>query len=214
MNSLNFKIPSSFFFKQNIFSNAKSMFNSMISLTSNNNVIRNFVGLIEDMSVEENYLVETELFSKDVLEFYTQHNMNKLDKIKDKLLYDKYYTEMRGGGMGDYLLKFEDKLQNVKEALINFPKSRRAILTMPYSNKLSHEVKNFDDNEQKCLRELHFYIENDLLHCTGYMRCQAAIIFPKNIHFIGSIIKEVSQSIKLPAGCYTHIITTLVSDRQ
>jgi hypothetical protein len=46
------------------------------------------------------------------------------------------------------------------------------------------------------------------------MRAQAAIIFPKNIHFIGSVMDEVAKRVGVEGGSYTHFVVTLVRDRQ
>lgn len=211
MNTLKNSIPSNFYMK-NVFKNPLEMYNTISNVTKNGK-IRNFCGVIEDMS-RESLVVETDLFSKEILEFYTKHNMGLLDKSKESEKYSKFYSELRGGNMGDYSFMFQEKISNVVDSLIKFPSSKRAILTMPYSNKHSHEVKHFDDAEQKCLRELHFYVEDGLLHCTGFMRAQASIIFPKNIHFIGEVFNQISDKIQVPLGLYTHFVTTLVYDRE
>jgi thymidylate synthase len=177
------------------------------------NPIRNFCGVIENMN-RKFLSIETDIFNNDILEFYTKHNMGLLDKNKDYQKYEKYYNEMRGGEMGDYSYKFQDKLANVVDALKKFPKSKRAIITMPYSRKTSDQVKHSNDSENKCLRELQFFIEDDYLHCTGFMRAQASIIFPKNIHFIGEVFNQIADEINVPIGTYTHFVTTLVYDRE
>jgi thymidylate synthase len=211
VNSIKKTLPGSLYLN-NIFKNPLEMFNSINELTKKSKV-RNFCGVIENMN-RDSIVVETDLFTKEILEFYSKHNMGLLDKAKDAEVYSKYYTELRGGSMGDYSDKFQDKFSNVVDALTKFPNTKRGIITMPYSNKKSHEVKHSEDSEYKCLRELHFYIEDGLLHCTGFMRAQAAIIFPKNIHFIGEVFNQVSEQINVPVGSYTHFVTTLVYDRE
>jgi thymidylate synthase len=209
--------PSKSIFINNVFKNPLGMYNFICELTrtvrDNKNKIRNFCGVIEEMD-NNSIVIETELFNKEVLDFYSMHNMSKLDKIKDDEMYKKYYNQQRGGDMGDYSSFFEEKYQNVLDSLRKFPNSKRAIITMPYSDKKSYEVLHSNDAEQKCLRELHFYIEDDLLFCTGFMRAQAAIIFPKNIHFIGSVFNRLAEDLGISLGTYTHFVTCLVYDRE
>lgn len=175
--------------------------------------IRNFVGMIDQMK-KENLVIETDLFPKEVLEFYTGHNMGKFSKIDDADLYEKHYKNMRGGGPGDYSDKIQDKIDNVIKSLETKQTSKRAVLTIPFSSKTSADTKYFHDDEQKCLRELHFFVDEGVLHCSGYMRSQASVIFPKNIHFIGTVMNEIGNCLKLPVGTYTHFVTTLVKDRE
>ena len=77
-------------------------------------------------------VIETDLFDKDILEFYSKHNLNLLDKDgKHANLYKKYYTEARGGEQGDYRLNIQDKIDNVIDCLTNYPSSKRAVITIP-----------------------------------------------------------------------------------
>jgi len=73
-----------------------------------------------------------------------------------------------------------------------------------------------NDEDAKCLRELHLYLDdNDQLSGTVFFRAQTASLFPKNIHFIGSIMSEVAG--RLPRqpvpGTLFYLATVLVSDR-
>lgn len=43
---------------------------------------------------------------------------------------------------------------------------------------------------------------------------QAATIFPKNIHYIGTIMHIVARRLGVPVGAYTHFVTTLVDGRE
>jgi hypothetical protein len=160
--------------------------------------------VVADMS-PAGYLVETDLFPAAALEFYTRHNLGLLDpehNASDAEGYAKYYNPARGGGQGDYRAGMVAKIDNVVDCLAKFPASKRAILSVPNAAALDHTV----DADAKCLRELHFYIEAraplpeeeggpagavpaaevEAVHCTGFMRAQAASIFPKNIHMIGA----------------------------
>jgi len=197
-----------------IFSNPLDMYLHIKQLTESNPkmTIHNFVGIIESIT-RESILIETELFPKDALLFYTNHNMGLVSYETAPELYKQFYNNQRGGGQGDYSCSFQEKFKNVADCLTNFSESKRAVLTMPYSKKLSQDVKHFDDEEQKCLRELHFFVEGECLHCTGFMRSQARIIFPKNVHFIGTVMIDLAEILKLRTGSYTHFITTLVDGR-
>ena len=194
-----------------VFSTPLEMNNHLVTITNKTKLIRNFIGAITNMD-ESVLIVETDLFPRDSLTFYTRFNLDILDIIHntdDKLLYEKFYNPARGGGQGDYRTNIHNKIGNVVDCLSKFPSSKRAVLTIPDRN-VDHTI----DNDAKCLRELHFYIENTsipeslvishpelnntssqtsynttdkivYLSCTGFMRAQAATIFPKNIHFIG-----------------------------
>lgn len=186
------------------------MHDHMEDLTGAYSIVRNYCGVVNNMSKEE-LVIETDLFPREALVFYTNHNLLLPVEEAAKA---KYYTAARGGGQGDYRDGITEKIDNVKQCLTEFPHSKRAVLTVPYSSVFSKDVKHQDTNEAKCLRELHFYIENDdKLHCSGFMRAQAASIFPKNIHFIGSIMHLIGDSIGKEVGSYTHFVTTLTNER-
>mmetsp|Transcript_1198 Transcript_1198/g.1788 ORF Transcript_1198/g.1788 Transcript_1198/m.1788 type:complete len:89 (+) Transcript_1198:81-347(+) len=59
------------------FANAKELYDHIRSISKNEDkefVVRNFVGVIEDISVKAS-TVETELFPLGALEYYTKKNM-------------------------------------------------------------------------------------------------------------------------------------------
>ena len=73
----------------------------MNDITTSNDIVRNFHGVIEDMSPPAT-VVETELFPEDALEFYTLHNLGLLDPKNNKdhaKAYEKFYNAARGGGV-------------------------------------------------------------------------------------------------------------------
>lgn len=207
-----------------VYANPAAMLTHMLSLTSSHGLVRNFVGVISDMSASA-LIVPTPLFPADALEFYSRFNLCQLDaegNAHDKQLYDKFYTPARGGGQGDYRVGIKEKLENVIDCLRKFPNSKRAVLPIPHSTAGSMHADHTDTDEAKCLRELHFHLDADptaapgaprRLCCTGLMRAQAASIFPKNIHFIGTIMHHIAKQIDAPVGTYTHIVTTLVNER-
>lgn len=170
---------------------------------SKDNDVRNYACEI-DMS---NYLVETELFPKDVLHAYSQWNLEK--PLDDEL--KKYFNNLRGGGQGDYRHEMRAKTDNVVDCLNTFPQSKRALITICNEASPTHS----DDDNAKCMREIHFYLDNNKLNASVFFRAQAALIFPKNIHFIGSLMNEIAEKLNTkPELGHLHYLTTiLVSDR-
>lgn len=171
---------------------------------SHDESVRNFSREI-DMS---NYLVETELFPKDVLEAYSMWNLEKPATEATK----KHFNNTRGGGQGDYRIGMSQKIDNVVDCLTHFPKSKRALITICNSSMAEHP----SDDDAKCMREIHFYVTSEnKLSATVLFRAQAALIFPKNIHFIGSLMHEIAQRLPLKPelGTLYYLTTILVSDR-
>lgn len=84
------------------FATAKEMYSRLIELTSAGGggefVVRNFVGVIQDISVEAS-MVETDLFPQGALEYYTKKNMG-WDHTQDEC--DQWQLAERGGEQGDY----------------------------------------------------------------------------------------------------------------
>jgi len=183
------------------------MYADIESVTRTVKVVRNYTGEIENMSPA--YLVvETDLFPRGALEFYTRFNLNQTNEA-DKVAHAQWYNAARGGAQGDYRENIENKVGNVVDCLQKFPQSKRAVLTIAPAS-----TDHTSEKDAKCLRELHFYVEGDgRLHCTGFMRAQAAAIFPKNIHFIGTVMNLIAKKLNRTVGPYTHFVTTLVNDR-
>lgn len=162
------------------------------------------------------------LFPADALEFYSKFNLLQLDpdhNPRDAELHRAWYTPARGGGQGDYREGIREKVANVVDCLRRFPYSKRAVVTIPHTHAGSITADHTVTDEAKCLRELHFYIEGEgaerRLCATGCMRAQAASIFPKNIHFIGSMMHDIARQLGdgIRVGSYTHQVTTLVDVR-
>ena len=176
----------------------------MSEVTSDGSIVRNFHASI-NMS---DYLVETPLFQKDCLEAYSAWNLEKIIKPEQK----KYFSELRGGSQGDYRMGMSKKIHNVVDAINRFPKSKRAVITIPGTSF----PDNRNDDDAKCMREIHFYIENNRLNATVLFRAQAALIFPKNIHFIGSLMDEVRSGLdeQVELGTLFYLSSVLVADRQ
>ncbi len=165
--------------------------------------VRNFTQVL-DMA---DYLVETELFPVPVLDAYSSWNLEHELTPGQRT----YFSEERGGGQGDYRQGMASKVDNVVDCLNRFPNSKRAVITIPNQSQPSHT----SDDEAKCMREIHFHLHDGVLHASVFFRAQAASIFPKNIHFIGSLMETVAGRLKsTPSVGTLHYFTTiLVGDR-
>ena len=172
-------------------------------------VVRNFVGVIEDVSIEAS-LVETDLFPRAALEFYTKKNMGWAYTQEE---YDAWYLPERGGAQGDYREGMQEKISNVVACLRAEPLSKRAVIPIPFSSEGSRTADWEDQGQNKCCRELHLYLEDGKLKCTGIVRMQNANIFVKNIHFFATLLDHVAAELSVELGEYTHFITNLCHDR-
>jgi hypothetical protein len=183
---------------------AKKVYEEMLSLTKHNLVHRNYSALIS----MQDYLVASSLFSKDALLAYSNYNMGNGVSPEDKL---QYFSDIRGGSQGDYSEEMPQKIDNVIDCLNKFPNSKRASINIPNSSLAHHS----SDADAKCLREIYFYIDNNRLCATVFMRAQAAIIFPKNIHFIGTLMDHIGSHLDSPIEPdYLYYLTVnLVHDR-
>jgi hypothetical protein len=166
--------------------------------------VRNYVQVL-DMS---DYVVETDLFPQAALAAYSSWNLEKEVTEEQK----QYMSELRGGRQGDYREGMTRKIANVVDCLTKYPKSKRAVIAVSNQPAADHR----SDEDAKCLREIHLCLDdNDRLRGTVLLRAQAALIFPKNIHFIGSIMTEVAHQLptKPALGALFYLATVLVSDR-
>ncbi len=105
------------------------------------------------------------------------------------------------------------KIANVVDCLSRFPESKRAVITISNEPTPSHE----SDDAAKCMRVLQLYCDEQGNLCgTVFFRVQAALIFSKNIHFIGSLMDEVASQLpgKPSLGTLFYLATILVSDRE
>ena len=105
------------------------------------------------------------------------------------------------------------KIANVVDCLTRFPQSKRAIITV--SNKPLPDHAN--DADAKCVRELHLYIDDEnRLGGTLTLRAQAASLFPKNIHMVGTIMTEIANQLptRPELGTVFYLATILVPDRE
>jgi hypothetical protein len=173
-------------------------------------VVRNFVGVIEDISVPASTVV-TDLFPLGALEYYTKKNMGWDYSEEECALYQ---LPERGGEQGDYRFGMPEKIRNVVDCLKTEPLSKRAIIPIPFADTPSIQVDWTNQGQTKCCRELHFYLEDNKLKCTGIVRMQNANIFVKNIHFFAVLIEHVAKELgNVEVGEYTHWITNLCHDR-
>eukprot|EP00299_Pterocystis_sp_00344_P008113 c2941_g1_i1.p1 GENE.c2941_g1_i1~~c2941_g1_i1.p1 ORF type:complete len:211 (-),score=37.26 c2941_g1_i1:21-653(-) len=194
------------------FATAADLYKHIRDITSEGGdfTVRNFVGVIDVISPPEAAVVETELFPRGALEYYTKKNMGWDYSEEEHRL---YFLPERGGEQGDYRDGMQEKIANVIDCLRTEPRSKRAIIPIPFSNEGSRTVDWHNQGQTKCCRELHFYIEDNKLKCTGILRMQNASIYPKNIHFFATLICYVANELGLEVGEYTHWITNLCHDR-
>jgi hypothetical protein len=210
---------------------------------SNKKQVRNFSRQMN--MANGSYEVTTDLFPREALQVYSAYNLGQEVSSKDQ---DTYFSAHRGGSQGDYRQGMEAKMANVVDCLRHFPNSKRALMTVPNTSFPSHT----SDDDAKCLREIHFYLDDDnddkdstssissgntrkkktlQLNATVWMRAQAAEIFPKNIHFIGSLMDRVASQLQqlensdantgtgtvtttIVVGELFYLATTLVSVRE
>lgn len=165
--------------------------------------VRNFNQVL-DMS---DYTVETDLFPLDVLDAYSAWNLGS--ELTDGQR--EHFNEERGGGQGDYREGMPDKIANVVDCLNRFPESKRAVITISNYPDANHE----SDEMAKCMRELHFHLDDGTLNASVFFRAQAASIFPKNIHFIGTLMDEIASGLdaRPPVGSLHYFTSILVGDR-
>lgn len=172
-------------------------------------IVRNYLAVVEDMRPEA-VLVETELFPRGAIEFYTAKNMGWAYSEEDAKM---WMMQERGGDQGDYRDGMQAKIANVVACLKETPDSKRAIIPIPFATEGSNTVDWTNAGQTKCCRELHLYIEDNKLKCTGFLRMQNASIFPKNIHFFATLLDDVATQLGVEVGEYTHFITSLAHDR-
>lgn len=194
----------------------RQVWEEMNELLSTTKLIRNFSRRItmhktnasnDNQTTKNGYTVETDLFPIQALNVYSAYNLGDTIKEEDRT---KYFSAHRGGSQGDYATGIKDKIANVVDCLTKFPASKRAIITIPNNPTPSH---SFDD-DAKCMREMHFYLDGDVLNATVLMRAQAGEIFPKNIHFVGSLMDRIADSLNVSVGELFYLATTLVSVRE
>jgi thymidylate synthase len=186
------------------------------TLAVHNGQVMNSTVEIRDMS-EHGYTLETDLFPLEALKAYTEYNLQGNGNAGSFIASKKQLEWMspeRGGGQGNYNTNMQQKIERVVLALKTKSSSKRAVLTIPFTDKCSLCVKLTDTDEWKCLREVYFSIGKDgRLHATGIMRSQALSIFSKNIHFLGTLMNVIAEQLGVPVGSYTHFCHFLVADR-
>lgn len=123
----------------------------------------------------------------------------------------EHFNDERGGGQGDYRDGMSAKIANVVDCLNRYPESKRAVITISNTPAALHE----NDDTAKCMREIHFNLDGGTLNATVFFRAQAASIFPKNIHFIGSLMDTIADQLDAspPVGSLFYLTSILVNDR-
>jgi len=175
----------------------------MDELTRSGNIIYNFFTTMH----MDNFVIETDLFPEDVLESYSLWNLERVVPEEHKA----HFSPLRGGSQGDYREGMEKKINNAVAALSEFTHSKRAVITIT-NNPFS---KHWRDAEAKCMREIHFRLSDNELHATAFFRAPTTSIFPKNIHFIGSLMREVASRFNssISVGQLTYLASIVVQDR-
>ena len=207
-----------------IIKTCRQVWEEMNLATSGGKIVRNFHRSRIQMK-GGGYVVETDLFPVDALKAYSAWNLgDEVDEASKK----KYFSSHRGGSQGDYREGMPSKINNVIDCLLKFPKSKRAVIAIPNNSHATHTC----DDDAKCMREVHFYLidssdqditsaggnknsdeEKRQLNATVLMRAQAAEIFPKNIHFVGSLMDRIASQLHVEVGELFYVATVLVSDR-
>ena len=77
-------------------------------------------------------MVETELFPRGALEYYTAKNMGGITQRRIRRC--RQMNE-RGGDQGDYRDGMPEKIENVIACLKAEPRSKRAVIPIPFSNE-------------------------------------------------------------------------------
>ena len=165
--------------------------------------VRNFTQTL-DMT---DFTVTTELFPIAALEAYTAWNL----ELPLTEAQQQFFNSQRGGDQGDYRSGMQRKIANVVDCLTHYPNSKRALISIANDAFAHHAC----DEKAKCLREIHFHLNKNTLNATCFFRAQAALIFPKNIHFIGSLMQTVAEQLptKPQLGKLFYLTTVLVADR-
>ena len=166
--------------------------------------VRNFT---QSLNMSD-YLVETDVFPEEVLIAYSAYNMEQELTAEQS----KFMNANRGGPQGEYREGMARKIANIVDYLTNFPQSKRALITVCNEPMPNHG----SDSDAKCVRELQLYLDDHgTLNGTVFLRAQAAFLFPKNIHMIGSIMSEIAQQLpgKPALGTLFYLTGILVSDR-
>lgn len=190
----------------------REIWDEMNILLSERKFIRNFSCCISmdcngnDSETAKSYTIETDLFPVEALRVYSAYNLGEDIEEAER---SRYFSAHRGGSQGDYREGIKEKISNVVDCLKQFPASKRAVITIPNNSFASHK----SDDYAKCMREMHFYIDGNVLNATVWMRAQAAEIFPKNIHFIGSLMHKIACALDLKVGELFYLATNLVSVR-
>lgn len=180
----------------------RAVFEQMNELTAGGGAVRNFHA---DIAMR-NHVIETDLFPHQALVAYSAWNLELPVSDEQRRT---YFSAHRGGNQGDYRAGMRAKVANVVDCLTRFPASKRAVISVVAQPGAPHS----DDGLAKCLREVHFHLDGEILDATVLMRAQAAEIFPKNIHFVGELMAEIAGRLDKRVGTLHYLAVVVVSDR-
>ena len=137
------------------FPTAAAMYDDMRALTAAGGggeyTVRNYLGVIEDLSSPDRAVVETELFPRGALDYYTAKNMGWPVSDADTAAWQ---MNERGGAQGDYRDGMQAKIANAIDCLRTHPDSKRATIPIPFATEGSSTVDWRDAGQTKCCREL------------------------------------------------------------
>ena len=81
---------------------------------------------------------------------------------------DRWQLAERGGAQGDYREGMAAKIANVIDCLKTEPLSKRAVIPIPFAEAPSSTADWKDQGQNKCCRELHFYLEDGKAQVHGH----------------------------------------------
>ena len=98
----------------------------------------------------------------------------------------------------------DEKIQNVIECLRTEPMSKRAVIPIPFASEGSKNADWKDQGQNKCCRELHFYLEKYdeevKLCCTGIVRMQVSWLSTRSEALKLNITDKLSLCLRLSYG--------------
>jgi hypothetical protein len=172
------------------FSNAGDMAKHMLECAKTGKVLHYIAQLA--LSPEQATVHPTPLFPMEALEAYTAKNLGDLVTLDQ----EKWFCEKRGGDQGDYSDLITEKILGVVSCLNDRPYSKRAYIVIPNNTAPDARV----DADAKCMQLLNMMIEKSSsgilrLNASVTFRAQAVEIFPKNIHFIGALLRRICDEL-------------------
>lgn len=166
-----------------------------------------------DFKDDKAHIVPTPLFPLGALTAYTAKNLGQTVTVEQA----EWFNAHRGGEQGDYSQGMAAKIGAVVKCLQDKPNSKRAYIIIP--NNTVPDARC--DADAKCMQLLNLMLGRTLagdlsLNASVVFRAQAVEIFPKNIHFIGELLKTVCRQLGggVRVGSLLYHANFLVSTRE